>query len=91
MRESRSGFPEAVLESIDRAGACYEPKSILACRWTDFSPSRSRASRAACPEMERDFQRMGRSDVDKLDRARRRRILGLRGTPTPRIDDFQSA
>ena len=62
--------------------AGYEPKGILARRWTDFSLGRSRASLTASPEMERDSQWLDRPDVGELNRTRRRRIPGFRGIQT---------
>jgi hypothetical protein len=62
--------------------ALYGPKGILACRWADFSPGRSRAPLTASPEMERDSRRLDRPDVGERNRTRRRRIPGFRGTQT---------
>jgi hypothetical protein len=69
--------------------ACYEPKSILACRWTGFSPSRSRASLKAFAEMDSGSQRLGRPDVGKLGRTRHCRIPSFRRTPTTGIKGEQ--
>lgn len=52
--------------AVSRVKTSYEPKDIFAGRWTDFSSGRNRTSVTASPKMERDYQRLVRSNVGEL-------------------------
>src|ERR1700686_3173583 len=62
--------------TLFRRGRFHEPENVFPCRRPGLSPRRGHACLTACPRMARDFRRVGRAHVGKLECTPDYRILG---------------